>query len=359
MAIVTAIAWDDMLDGPPLPEPPTRTAWRARIRFLCRCSGTRRGPRLARLCVLGLVLWATAGLAQARDTIVTDPGNQDDELVGEVRVLISDDFAHQSFKVHHELHDTRSGVRYTLEFVTAPDVLLQTGDVVRVRGQHRPQQRFDVAETTVLALQGGTSGSGSGGKSRPSSTTGAHTVAIVLINLLDGQALMTPAAATQAMWGLSDSANDIYRTNSRGALTFLADANGDGQPDVFGPYNVPSSGAGRCDYSSWSTQAAQLATTDGVNVSLYDHVVYVLSNSNGCWWGGLAVLSGHEVWINYPPVFVFAHELGHNLGMNHAGNDPENDGAINDAYGDYSCLMGIAYQDVFLNAPHTDSKGGK
>ena len=152
MAIVTAIAWDDMLDGTPLPEPPTRTAWRARIRFLCRCSGTRRGPRLARLCVLGLVLWATAGLAQARDTIVTDPGNQDDELVGEVRVLISDDFAHQSFKVHHELHDTRSGVRYTLEFVTAPDVLLQTGDVVRVRGQHRPQQRFDVAETTVLAL---------------------------------------------------------------------------------------------------------------------------------------------------------------------------------------------------------------
>ena len=152
--------------------------------FLCRWSGTRLGPMLARLWVLGLLLWATAGLAQARDTIVTDPGNQGDELVGEVRVLISDDFAHQSFKVHHELHDTRSGARYTLEFVTAPGILLQTGDVVRVRGQHRPQQRFDVTETTVLALQGGTSGSGSGGKSSPSSTTGAHTVAIVLINLL-------------------------------------------------------------------------------------------------------------------------------------------------------------------------------
>ncbi len=73
--------------------------------------------------------------------------------------------------------------------------------------------------------------------------------------------------------------------------------------------------------------------------------------------GGLAVLNGHEVWINYPSVFVFAHELGHNLGMNHAGNDPENDGVINDAYGDYSCLMGIAYQDVFLNAPHTEQLG--
>src|SRR5712691_3747903 len=119
--------------------------------WLCRWPGARLGPVLASLGVLGLVLWATAGLAQARDTIVTDPGHQDDELVGEVRVLISDDFVHQSFKVHHELHDT-------LEFVTAPGVLLQTGDVVRVRGQHRPQQRFDVTETTVLALQGGTSG---------------------------------------------------------------------------------------------------------------------------------------------------------------------------------------------------------
>src|SRR5215813_6050054 len=28
MAIVTEISWDDMLDGKPLPENPTRTAWR-------------------------------------------------------------------------------------------------------------------------------------------------------------------------------------------------------------------------------------------------------------------------------------------------------------------------------------------
>src|SRR5262249_35723727 len=31
MAIVTEISWDDMLDGKPLPETPTRQAWRAAV----------------------------------------------------------------------------------------------------------------------------------------------------------------------------------------------------------------------------------------------------------------------------------------------------------------------------------------
>lgn len=31
MAIVTEISWDDLFDGKPLPEHPTRTAWRAAV----------------------------------------------------------------------------------------------------------------------------------------------------------------------------------------------------------------------------------------------------------------------------------------------------------------------------------------
>src|SRR2546428_4558117 len=41
--------------------------------LLCRRSGARLGPVLASLCLLGLTLWATAGLAQAHQVPASQP----------------------------------------------------------------------------------------------------------------------------------------------------------------------------------------------------------------------------------------------------------------------------------------------
>lgn len=49
---------------------------------------------------------------------------------------------------------------------------------------------------------------------------------------------------------------------------------------------------------------------------------------------------------------VYIHELGHNLGMNHASTDQNNDGEYESEYGDYSCPMGGSYGHKMFNAPH-------
>lgn len=54
---------------------------------------------------------------------------------------------------------------------------------------------------------------------------------------------------------------------------------------------------------------------------------------------------------------VYAHELGHNLNMAHAGTDPENDGVINSAYGDLSDPMGLSRGWHVFNAGHIDQMG--
>lgn len=51
---------------------------------------------------------------------------------------------------------------------------------------------------------------------------------------------------------------------------------------------------------------------------------------------------------------VYAHELGHNFNMAHAGTDPENDGVINDPYGDYSDPMSSSRSWHLFSAPHVD-----
>jgi hypothetical protein len=49
---------------------------------------------------------------------------------------------------------------------------------------------------------------------------------------------------------------------------------------------------------------------------------------------------------------AWAHEFGHNFGMHHASTDLDNDGTLEDTYGDNSCVMGAPYKWRHFNAPH-------
>ncbi|MBK6958288.1 MAG: hypothetical protein IPH22_07755 [Nitrosomonas sp.] len=60
-----------------------------------------------------------------------------------------------------------------------------------------------------------------------------------------------------------------------------------------------------------------------------------------------------RAWIAGTTGMIFAHELGHNLNLAHAGTDPENDSTINNVYGDYSDPMGSSGSNWYLfNAAH-------
>jgi hypothetical protein len=114
-----------------------------------------------------------------------------------------------------------------------------------------------------------------------------------------------------------------------------------------------------CDYDQWSQAADAWLQHNGVPVSSYLHKIYILPlNIPSCTWGGMGwvgcVPGGNcKVWIigqmaNQP--LTIMHELGHNLGLNHA-NTP----AVE--YGDSSDAMGLCCEVRCFSAAQTDWLG--
>ncbi|MCB9641405.1 MAG: hypothetical protein H6727_21095 [Myxococcales bacterium] len=149
-----------------------------------------------------------------------------------------------------------------------------------------------------------------------------------------------------------------------GLIQFLSDLNNDGQADIYGPFTVNDTSASNCKskYSSWGTEAKQLAAAQGIDLSAYNHIMHIVPNLSSCEWAGVANLGGQNFYIRTGggDARVISHELGHNLGVRHAAKDTNNDGAHNSSstseeYGDYSCFMGIQLRN--LNAPHMVQMG--
>lgn len=165
------------------------------------------------------------------------------------------------------------------------------------------------------------------------------------------------------MYTNSRSVDGLYREASLGQLGFTQDTDGDSQPDVFGPFAINYDNS-TCNYYDWAYAAESAAQAAGIDLSQYRHRVFVLPRSSSlpnCSWASIANVGCGtfcRAWIAGSTGMIFAHELGHNLNLAHAGTDPENDGTINNVYGDYSDPMGTSSSSWYqFNAGHIDQMG--
>jgi hypothetical protein len=134
----------------------------------------------------------------------------------------------------------------------------------------------------------------------------------------------SPATIESRIFTATDSTSAFFRDESYGQL-WLTGKTGNLDGDIYGWYTLPVPPTGCRDptraYANWATLAKGLAAADGFDEDDYQHVMYVFPPGSDCQWAGLAYLPGKESWINGDlSVRVTGHELGHNLGIHHAGS---------------------------------------
>jgi hypothetical protein len=289
------------------------------------------------------------------------------EVSGVLHVIAVDDFVGRSSHLVYEVVDERSGAKYRLKLIDPAHRDLQTGARVSVMGAW---------SGSSIAVHGGGLVP-MAGQQPPMRTavTGARRAVALLVNLADASfgANCSPGVVADELFNTVDK---FYREASFGQVSFPADVDGDGQPDVLGPFRLPDTIAdvksGQVDYIGHAKTA--IAAT-GVDLSRWQHEVFIFPFESqvrdlgevGC--GGDSCFVQLSAWPVPIPVCVdpgvIAHELGHNLGMWHAGLDANNDGQVDpgEEYGDGSDVMGAGHcssdiESTFHpNAPHKDLLG--
>ena len=293
------------------------------------------------------------------------------EISGPIEVLQIDDFDHGQSRLVHRVHDERSGRDYELEDAPAG---LRHGMHVRAEGRVRRGLRRDGARV-LAAPAGGAMTVTVLDAAMPAAalvTGGRKAIVMVVEFTQDAKTVScSDAAVTGTMFSGTPSVDKLYQETSWGQLWWPADTNGNGTPDV---YRVAINDAGNdCDTATWRSLADGAATLAGATLGLYQHRVYVLPSMVACSWAGYAQVGcGANCWAMVSTCDrgdVYAHELGHNLGMYHASFDVDGNGAVDAScpwgawsgggeYCDDSDFMGIS-TNVWrqTNGPHKNQMG--
>lgn len=224
-------------------------------------------------------------------------------------------------------------------------------------------------------------------KTRRSVPDGDRSILIVMLNYTD----TTPAdycdwhCVYDQMWGVditqtTQGTNEFFKAISFNRIGFPASdsalvsiAMGTAASDISGcPVETMASSA----VSQWST-LTRVSHFVGSTVSAgyspgdFDHVAFYLPANTGtfqCLFLGSAYVNACNdatnvycrIWMRTSSASTLAHELGHNIGLHHATDDPNDDrilASASDEYGDGSDVMGSASHVVSVNRPHLEALG--
>jgi M6 family metalloprotease-like protein len=240
--------------------------------------------------------------------------NQRAQLDGELEIL-QQDFKNNHGRLVYSLK-LSDGTRVPLKFVDEPPTRLRTGDHVRATGQLSGGSLILYSDGTTTTT---TTTTTSTSMSLLPNTFGAQPTLVMLVNFQD--------APTIQPWTAAQIQSEVFATT--GMSGFLQEASY-GQTwltgDVYGWYTIAATSSS-CDTNQIATDANNAATASGVNLAAYTRLVYVFPYNSVCSWAGAATIGGSpsQSWINGGgtttnalDLGIFAHEIGHNLGLYHS-----------------------------------------
>ncbi len=267
------------------------------------------------------------------------PQETDIRVTGEVTVLYADDFEGKRSELLYRLKERHGQRTFDLRVPEKLRKKLKTGAVVSVRGRARGRELSLAANGTeaVETIQ-------------PAAVpvAGEQRTVILVADFLDAGVSCSVDTIRDLMFTDPGdlSVDDFYQETSLGEVTLGG--------EVAGPYTIDYRSTGACDPQAWATAVEAKAQLDGVDLGAYDRRLYVLPRANPCGWAGLGTVGGRpsRAWVLTCGVQdVYAHELGHNLGMHHAATE-------SNEYGDTSDVMGYGgYGLRQVNAPHQEQMG--
>jgi hypothetical protein len=306
---------------------------------------SRRCTRVSVLLATALTLTQLAGVARAEAPSPTFQRNWQAgspvSVEGVVTVMYGDDFQHRRADLIYSLRDQHTGESVRLRFEGAAPRLLRTGAHVTVHGRRLGKEIYlaaaDGTGVTVQSLP----------PSSPSTVSGDQNTLVIIANFRDASVACTPAAISDLLFqGVAGPCVDmLYRQTSLGNISFFG--------QVVGPYEIPFDQSSACDLSAWGNAAETQAAAAGIDPAAYSRRVYVMP-VNACPGAGFATIGGAPsfAWVfTCDLAGVYAHELGHNLGMDHAGTPTSE-------YGDSTDPMGFGSPQLRpLNAAHRHQMG--
>jgi hypothetical protein len=139
------------------------------------------------------------------------------------------------------------------------------------------------------------------------------------------------------------SVSDFYEEESYGDVSLTGKLSPEG--DVFGWLRINSPTAG-CPYGEWRLAADDAAAEAGIDLGGYDHLIYMFPRQSSCTWEGIEGVAANGMMLNgNQSVQVIAHEMGHSLGLQHAGSWTCTSGGVRVQISD-DCTM-TQYGDPF------------
>jgi gametolysin peptidase M11/alpha-galactosidase-like protein len=272
-------------------------------------------------------------------------------VTGVVSAIYADDFANQRSELVHMMRDERTGQSFQLHFEKQTPQDLRSGAKIKVVGRSLGSEIY-VAGCCESTMASTTSSSLQTTNVSTAPLTGDQPTLVMVTNFLDKTVSCSVDAMNNAMFadatGLSVDA--LYRDSSRGRISFSG--------SVVGPFRINVLSTDSCDLNGWALAADAQATAAGVDVASYRHKVYVMPASMcpAAGYGSVGGAPSHAWDFACDTRGVLTHEIGHNIGMDHAGTYYPGNGFSE--YGDWTDPMGMStWQMRGLNAPHRHQLG--